>query len=210
MIFRKLIVGPLTTNCYIFGSSKTREVVVIDPGFDIKEINQALEELNAKPIVVLLTHAHFDHVMKLKKFLRSHDIPVMYDKKELNSGFGPFSKKDKWLKEGDTIKIGELTLYVLETPGHSAGSLCYYCKDVKEYKGEKIDGIIFTGDLIFRRSIGRSDVPGGDQRVLFESIKKKIIYNPELSDNFLIFPGHMGRTSIGEEKEKNMFRQYFL
>ncbi|MHA1803967.1 MAG: MBL fold metallo-hydrolase [Promethearchaeota archaeon] len=210
MIFKKIVVGPLTTNCYIFGSSKTREVVVIDPGFDIKEITQTLEELNARPIAVLLTHAHFDHVMKLKKFLRSYDIPVMYDKKEINSGFGPFSKKDKWLREGDTILVGELTLHVLETPGHSPGSLCYYCKDVKEYKGQQIDGIIFTGDLIFRRSIGRSDVPGGDQSVLFESIKKKIMYNPNLSDNFIIFPGHMGRTSIGEEKEKNMFRQFFL
>lgn len=210
MLFKKLVVGPLTTNCYIFGSSKTRDVVVIDPGFDIGDIAKEITNLNAKPIAALLTHTHFDHVMKVKSFLRKYEVPLMYNKEEHESGFGPVMKANKWLKEGDVIKIGELDLNVLETPGHSPGSLCYYSKDIKEFNGRKIDGIIFTGDLIFRRSIGRSDVPGGDQKALFSSIRNKIMYNPEFSDNFLIFPGHMGTTSIGEERSKNMFKQYFL
>ena len=76
--------------------------------------------------------------------------------------------------------------------------------------GKQIDGVIFTGDLIFRRSIGRSDVGGGNQTQLFSSIKNKIMYNPKLTDNFIIFPGHMGTTSIGEERKFNAFKNYFL
>ncbi len=210
MIFKKVIIGPLTTNCYIFGSSQTREVIVIDPAFEIDQIQQNINTLGARPIAVLITHSHFDHVMKVKKFLRIYNVPLMYSKRDYKNGMSPLVEADRWLNEGDTIKVGELTIHVLETPGHSPGSLSYYCKDVKEFDEKKVDGLIFTGDLLFRRSIGRSDVPGGDQRILFESIKNKIMYNGELSDDFIVLPGHMGSTTIGEERKQNMFRQYFL
>ncbi len=114
------------------------------------------------------------------------------------------------MNEGDFISIGQITLNVLETPGHSPGSLCFYTKDVKEYEGHPIDGIIFSGDLIFRRSIGRSDFGGGNPNLLFSSIKNKIMHNPEITDKFLIFSGHMGATSVGEERQMNMFKNYFL
>ena len=134
----------------------------------------------------------------------------MYSKDEFDSGIFTHKQADNWLKEGDLIKIGEMTLNVLETPGHSPGALSYYSKDPKEYNGKKIDGVIFTGDLIFRRSIGRSDLRGGNPHLLFSSIKTKIMYNPEITDNFLILPGHMGITSVGEERKLNMFKKYFL
>jgi glyoxylase-like metal-dependent hydrolase (beta-lactamase superfamily II) len=134
----------------------------------------------------------------------------MYNKKEYDSGIYNQKKADKWLNEGDSIIIGEITLHVLETPGHSPGSLIFYTKDVKEYKGQKIGGIIFSGDLIFRRSIGRSDFGEGNPNLLFSSIKNKIMKNPEIMDNFLIFAGHMGSTSVGEERQLNMFKNYFL
>jgi len=211
MILEKLIVGPLGTNCYIFGSEKTKEVVIIDPGAEPELIiKTVIEKYKAKPIAILLTHGHFDHTMKVGKIMRHFKIPLMYSKKEFDSGVFSHKKADRWLNEGDMIAIGELTLNVLETPGHSPGSLCFYSEDVKELNGRKIDGIIFSGDLIFRRSIGRSDVPGGNQRELFSNIKNKLMYNPELSDNFLIFPGHMGNTSIGEERELNYFKRGFL
>ena len=134
----------------------------------------------------------------------------MYNKKEKESGI--FSHKDanNWLKEGDLIDVGEMKLHVLETPGHSPGSLCFYSDDVHEFEEQKIDGILFSGDLIFRQSIGRSDFEGGDQKLLFSSIKHKIMYNKSLTDNFLICSGHMGLTSIGFERQNNMFKSYFL
>ena len=211
MILLKLIVGALGTNCYIFGSDTTKEVVIIDPGAEGDTIIKAVEDLGVKPIAVLLTHTHFDHTMKVGKIVRNYKIPLMFNKKEFDSGvFTNLRKADKWLSEGDSIKIGEIDLHILETPGHSPGGISFYSKDVKEFNGKKIDGIVFTGDLLFRRSIGRSDIGGGNQNQLFSSIKNKIMYNPELSDDFIIFPGHMGNTSIGEERKLNMFKSFFL
>ena len=211
MILVKLIVGALGTNCYIFGSDMTKEVVIIDPGAEDNTIIKAVEDLGVKPIAVLLTHTHFDHTMKVGKIIRYYKIPLMYNRKELDSELLTLRKKaDKWLTEGDSIKIGEFALHILETPGHSPGSISFYSKNVKEFNGKKIDGIVFTGDLIFHRSIGRSDIGGGSQNQLFSSIKNKIMYNPELSDNFVVFPGHMGNTSIGEERKLNLFKNFFL
>ena len=210
MILKKLVVGPLGTNSYIFGSSTTKEVVIIDPGGNPESIIKAVEELGGKPIAVLLTHGHFDHTLAVAKIKRSFDIPLMYNKKEYDSGIYNNKQADKWLNEGDSISVGDITLNVLETPGHSPGSLCFYSKDVKEDNGQKMDGIIFSGDLIFRRSIGRSDIGGGNSNVLFSSIKNKIMNNPEITDNFLIFAGHMDSTSVGEERQMNMFKNYFL
>jgi glyoxylase-like metal-dependent hydrolase (beta-lactamase superfamily II) len=185
-------------------------VVIIDPGAEPETIINAINEIGAKPIAILLTHAHFDHTMKLGTVKRKFRVPLMYNKKEFDSGIYSQKMADKWLKEGDAIKIGEITLYVLETPGHSPGSLIFYSKDVKEYNGKKIDGVIFTGDLLFRGSIGRTDLQGGSSELLFSSIKNKIMRNPELSDNFLVLPGHMGNTSIRIERESNYFKEYFL
>ena len=210
MIFKKLTVGPLSTNCYVFGSDETNELVIIDPGGDSDRIIETVEQFDGKPIAVLLTHTHFDHVLKLGKILHHFKIPLMYNKKEFDSKIFTQREANKWLVEGDIIEIGELNLHVLETPGHSPGSLCFYSDDVKMYKESKIDGIIFSGDLIFRRSIGRSDISGGDPNQLFESIRNKIMHNKSFTDNFLIFPGHMGVTTIGEERKMNMFKNYFL
>lgn len=210
MILKQLVVGQLGTNSYIFGSSTTKEVVIIDPGGNPESIIKAVEEIRSKPIAVLLTHGHFDHTLAVAKIKRYFDIPLMFNKKEYDSGIYSHKKADKWLNEGDSIKVGDITLNVLETPGHSPGSLCFYSKDVKEHNGQKLDGIIFSGDLIFRRSIGRSDIGGGNSKVLFSSIKNKIMNNPDITDNFLIFAGHMGSTSVGEERKMNMFKNYFL
>ena len=210
MIFKRLVVGPLGTNAYIFGSSETKEVVIIDPGGNEDSIIKDIEELGAKPIAVLLTHGHFDHTMKVGKILRFYKIPLMFNKKEHDSGIYSQKTANRWLNEGDIIKVGNITLHVLETPGHSPGSLCFYTKDITDFNNEKIDGILFSGDLLFKQSIGRSDFGGGDQNLLFESIRTKIMNNDNLSDNFVIFPGHMGFTTIGSERKNNLFRRYFL
>ncbi len=210
MILKHLVVGFYITNTYIFGSSETKEIVVIDPGSEPERIINTIEELEVKPIAILLTHGHGDHVGAAGVVSNYYDIPIMFHKKSRRFSSGGANRE---LKEGDAIKIGEFTLHVLETPGHAPDSLSFYSKDVKEYEGQKIDGIIFSGDLIFRRSIGRSDFGGGNQNKLFESIKNKIMYNPEITDNFLIFSGHSYQgflTSVGEERIHNMFKEYFL
>ena len=210
MIFKKLVVGPLATNCYIFGSKKTSEVVIIDPGGNADVIIKSIEELGGKPIAILLTHGHFDHTTKVGKIQRHFQIPLMYSKKEYESGTFTQKEANRWLVEGDIINVGEIVLHTLETPGHSPGSLCFYSTDVKEFNGKKIDGIFFSGDLIFRGSVGRSDFQGGNQNLLFSSIKNKIMNNKNLTDNFIVCSGHMGLTTIGEERAHNMFRKYFL
>jgi hydroxyacylglutathione hydrolase len=210
MIFKRLIVGPLGTNAYIFGSSETREVVIIDPGGNEDEIIKEIKELEAKPIAVLLTHGHFDHTMKVGKILRFYKIPLMFSKKEYDSGIFSNKTANRWLNEGDIIQVGDISLHVLETPGHSPGSLCFYTKDITEFNNEKVDGILFSGDLLFKQSIGRSDFEGGDQNLLFKSIRTKIMNNDNLSDNFIVLPGHMGFTTIRFERKNNMFRNYFV
>ncbi len=210
MIFKRLMVGPLGTNCYLFGSEVTREIVIIDPGGDAARIIKEIEKVNGNPIAVLLTHGHFDHTLKVKRLLTHFQIPLMYNKKEFDSKIYTGTKATRWLEEGDTIAIGEITLRTLETPGHSPGSLCFYTDDIKSFNNQNIDGILFSGDLLFQGSIGRSDIGGGNQNQLFVSIKEKIMYNKELSDNYLVFPGHMGPTTIGNERSSNMFRRYFL
>ena len=210
MILRRLVVGPIGTNCYIFGSDKSKEVIIIDPGGDANRIIEEIDKLDAKPNAILLTHGHFDHTLRVSKLIRYYKIPLMYNKKEFDTKIYTHREADNWLKEGDSLRIGEITLFTLETPGHSPGALSFYSKDINKYNDIKIDGVIFTGDLLFKGSIGRSDIQGGNEKILFNSIRTKIMYNKDLTDNFLICPGHMDLTTIGEERRFNPFKQFFL
>jgi glyoxylase-like metal-dependent hydrolase (beta-lactamase superfamily II) len=197
------------TNCYIFGSDS--KIIIIDPGMEPRSIIEAIENLGDLIEVkgVVLTHGHFDHSMKAGRIIKRFNAPLMYSKNDAGR-YGINKEADRWLNEGDIINLDAITLHVLETPGHTPGGISLYTRDIKQLDGKKIDGIIFTGDLIFRRSIGRTDFPGGDQRQLFSSIKNKIMFNPEITDNFVVFPGHMGDTTVGEERNQNMFKNYFL
>jgi len=211
VILKKLVVGSYIVNTYIFGSSNTKEVVIIDPGAEAEKIINTVDKMEVKPIAILVTHGHGDHVGAAAVVSNYYDIPIMFH--ENSRRFNGSIINRGGLNEGDTINVGEYTLHILETPGHAPDSLCYYSKDPKEFNGQEIDGIIFTGDLIFCRGIGRSDFGGGNSNQLFSSIKNKIMYNPEITDNFLIFSGHSYSgdvTSVGEERKQNPYREYFL
>lgn len=210
MILKSISVGSYGTNCYIFGSNKTKEVVIIDPGAEIKKIATVIKNLGLRPIAVLLTHGHKDHSQKAVKIVDIYKIPLMYHQREFNLRFFTQKPADRWLKEGDEIKVGELTLHVLETPGHTPGSLSFFSKDAKEFEGQAIDGVLFTGDLIFFKRVGAWYYRGGNKEHLYSSIKNKIMNNSELTDNFLLFPGHSRISSIGIERESNESKEFFL
>ena len=197
-MLEKLVLGSYFVNCYLVGSDRTKEIFVIDPGADAESIIVKIEELKARPIAILLTHAHADHTMALRQVKKYFDVPLWYNEKEYKAFIR--TKADKSLNEGDVLEIDSIKLHVLETGGHSPGSVSIYTKDIAMFRGNTYDGVVFTGDLVFRRSVGRTDEVGCDGPLLIANIKNKIMHNPELTNNFLILAGHLGITTIGEER----------
>jgi len=169
MKIKNLIVGPLLTNCYILKSKG--EALVLDPGGGFKKILKEIGEAKLKYIV--LTHYHWDHTLSALPLSKKTQAKILIHENEKD--FIKF-KVDKFLKDGDEIKVGEITLKVIHTPGHSKGSICLLG-----------DGFIFSGDTIFEDGYGRTDLPGGALEDLENSLKKleKII-----KPGFKIYPGH--------------------
>jgi len=209
MIHEVLSVGMLACNCSILGDESTREAVVIDPGDEVERVQKILAEhgLHAKYIVA--THAHIDHVGGIEKLkhatgaavlMHEADLPL-YQNLALQAewlGVPPpgVVNVDQFLKEGDTLRCGALTLEVLHTPGHSPGSLSLHLP------GEK-QGIL-SGDTLFQGSIGRTDLWGGSFDEILRSIRYRLLIFPDATP---VFPGHGPATTIGEERESNPFLQ---
>jgi glyoxylase-like metal-dependent hydrolase (beta-lactamase superfamily II) len=207
-ILEKLTVGIFGCNCYLIGSKVSNEIYIIDPGAQEKLIIEEIERIKANPIGIILTHAHPDHRGALRTIRNHFDIPLLYHKDEFNQNIE--QRADRWLNDGEWLKVGDLELKVIKTAGHSPGGISLYSNDIRSFRGIQYDGVIFTGDLIFRRSVGRTDLVGGNKSLLFSNIRNKIIYNPSLSEKFLILAGHLGLTTIEEEKHLNPFGQFFL
>jgi len=199
-----LVVGPLQVNCYIVSDEKTKEAMVIDPGDDGQEILGLVKGKGLTVKYIVNTHAHFDHVgaNKLLKDATGAELLIH----EADSGllsttanharmFGmtaPSSPKaDRYVKHGDVLAIGNLSLTVLHTPGHSAGGISLVG-----------DGVVFTGDALFAGSIGRTDLPGGDLMTLITSIKTNLMALP---DDTVVFSGHGPQSTIGDERRENPF-----
>ena len=204
MIIEKLEVGPIMANCFILGCEETKEAVVIDPGDDADAILMKLADLNLKVKYLINTHGHFDHVGangRMKEvtgaILAIHplDEPMLSQLSSSAAMFGLKSENspppDLHLNEGDEVRFGNITLKVIHTPGHSQGGICLYTP-----------GHLFAGDTLFARSIGRTDLPGGDFDTLIASIKNKLLV---LDDATLVYTGHGPETSIGQEKQMNPF-----
>lgn len=210
MIFERLEVTSFLMNCYIVGCEKTRECAIIDPGGSVAVITDKIQELNLIPKMILLTHGHSDHIGGVNELKEKYNIPVFIskidaeyaEKPELNFSYQLFRKNfsikcDKYLEDGEVIKLGELEILVIATPGHTPGGMCF-----------KIDDIILTGDTIFNHSIGRTDFVGGSMDDIIKSIIEKILIYP---DDTKLYPGHNSPTSIGVEKRENMFvKKYYL
>lgn len=193
MKVKRIVVGQFFTNCYLVWCEKTKKCIIIDPGAESEKIKKEIEKEGLKPEIIINTHGHIDHIGENEKF----SLPVYIHKldeellkspeKNLSLFFTePFicNCETRILEDGDVIKIGNVSLKVLHTPGHTEGSICLI--------GEEI---AFTGDTLFAGGIGRTDFPGGDKEKLINSIKKLLTF-PEKT---VIFPGHNEISTVGKE-----------
>jgi glyoxylase-like metal-dependent hydrolase (beta-lactamase superfamily II) len=204
MLLTRLVVGPLQVNCFILEDEKTKEAVVIDPGDDAADILKLIREKGLTVKYIIDTHGHFDHVgangaikdvTGAQILIHEADAPIMAIAARQSAAFGmpPVSSPpaDRFVKHGDVISAGEISLKVLHTPGHTPGGISLLEQ-----------GIVFTGDALFAGSIGRTDFPGGDLMTLLEGIKKNLMVLP---DDTKVFSGHGPVSTIGEERSENPF-----
>ncbi len=205
MRIETVVVGPLEVNCYIVWDEKSKEGIVIDPGSEGKRIQRIVEVEGVNLKYIVNTHGHVDHIGANKDLkeafpeaellIHEKDIPLL--RNALNSFIAPMvgakasPEPDRTIDEGDTIEFGEISLKVIHTPGHTAGSICLYT-----------EGIIFTGDTLFAGSVGRVDLPGSEPEKLIPSIKEKILVYP---DDTVVLPGHGPQSTVGQERRYNPF-----
>jgi glyoxylase-like metal-dependent hydrolase (beta-lactamase superfamily II) len=206
MILQSLVVGALAVNCYILADEHTREALVIDAGGNPREILNALKQHRLRVLALVNTHAHFDHVLGIDALKQDTGAPFWIhagDADLLGTGqramwlamglnLGELPRADKFLADGEEIRVGAVRLKVLHTPGHSAGSICLY---------DAANGILFSGDTLFQSSVGRTDL-GGSMSALLGSIREKLL---PLPNSTIVYPGHGPATTIGEEKMLNPF-----
>lgn len=203
--------SPIQENTYILYNEQ-RECIIIDPGAyynDEKEqIKSFIDKKNLIPIALINTHCHLDHIFGNKYIAETYGLTLQIHPLEqqvlefgptaglmYNLPFDNYNGKISFLNEGDIINIGYDILEVFHTPGHSPGSICFYCR---------AQGFIIGGDVLFNRSIGRTDLPMGDHETLLKSIREKLFLLP---DEVIVYSGHGKPTTIGEEKQFNPFLQ---
>lgn len=202
MIYKRLPIGMYSSNCYILGDNG--EGIIIDPGADSEIIMENVIKLGLIIKYIVITHAHVDHICKVEEVRKKTGAKVavhqldadgLTDSRYNGSAlFGlnyTYNAADILLKDGDVLEAGGLNFEIIHTPGHSAGGICI-----------KVGNSIFTGDTLFRNSIGRTDLGNGDQEELLNSIKEKIMIFPDEVD---LFPGHGTASTIGYEREHNPY-----
>ena len=199
MLIKTLPVGMLGTNCYVVTDEKSLECAIIDPGDESNTILDYIESNKLKPVAILLTHGHFDHYMALEEVFTATGAPVYINKLDANTDGGKNPHKLEydgalnWYSDGHVIKTGGLEIIVLETPGHSQGSVTLKCETA-----------LFTGDTLFRDSCGRTDFPGGDMDILIASLKRL----SDLDGDYEVYPGHMESSTMSRERKFNYYVKY--
>ena len=206
MIHEILPVGLLQCNCSIFGDEQTREAIVIDPGDNIAGIMEVLRRHGLRVASIVITHAHIDHIGGAAKLKALTGAPVLmnaadqelYDRLDMQAAWLGMQTPERTqidtpLRDGDILRLGGCDFHAMHTPGHTQGSSCLFIP---------AENKLIAGDTLFQGSIGRTDLPGGDQRRILASIREKLLTLPEET---IVIPGHGGKTTIGEEKERNPF-----
>lgn len=204
MIIIKENVGIMRVNCYIIGDKS--EAIIVDPGSDAKRIIKILKENEITAKYILLTHCHFDHILAVEELIQELGVKLIACHLEKDNLLNPsinytdkYSRKplslsaDKYLKDGDILKSGEYDFAVIETPGHTSGSMCLYCR---------AKNLLISGDTLFYTNVGKCDLATGNGEALIKSIKEKLFILP---DNTVVLPGHGKSTSIAFEKTNNPF-----
>lgn len=198
------VLGMVGTNCYFVCNKETNETIIIDPADNAADIKNWHTYHEKKPVAILLTHGHFDHMMAAGELRDAYDIPVYAAKAEeallgnpmLNLS-GKWTrtpatlKADHWLYGGETLELAGFAVEVIATPGHTAGGLSFYIKD---------EAVLYSGDTLFSGSYGRVDFPTSSMRDMVTSIQDKLLVLPEET---AVYPGHGEATEIGIEKRYN-------
>jgi hydroxyacylglutathione hydrolase len=206
MDVRSFTVGPVAENCYLFRPEGSDRALIVDPGDEADRILHAVDELGVTVEGILLTHTHFDHIGAVAPVARATGAPVWCPEIEVPvladimsfvpwPGFGPYEsyEADHTVSGGEHLSLADLEIDVVFTPGHSPGHVTYSIPDHEA---------LFSGDVLFQGSVGRTDLPGGDWSTLLESIRTLVEgHTPETT----VYPGHMGITSLGAEQASNPF-----
>jgi glyoxylase-like metal-dependent hydrolase (beta-lactamase superfamily II) len=206
MDVRMFTVGPVQENCYLVRDERRSDALIVDPGDEADKLLGAIEALGIELAAILLTHTHFDHVGAVAPIARATgaevwvpriERPVLADIMSFVPwpGFGPFESWDAEhdLEGGEHLALAGFEIDVLFTPGHSPGHVTFALPE---------EQVLFSGDVLFQGSVGRTDLPGGDARTLLESIGGLLDAFP---DETRVYPGHMGITSLGAERATNPF-----
>jgi hydroxyacylglutathione hydrolase len=208
---RQFTVGPVAENCYLFRAEGSDRALIVDPGDEAERILRAVEQLGVGVEGILLTHTHFDHVGAVAPVARATGAPVWCPEIEVPvladimsfvpfPGFGPYESydADEMVSGGERLELAGLEIEVLFTPGHSPGHVTYSVPD----SGGESPPALFSGDVLFQGSVGRTDLPGGDWATLLESIRGLVEEHPPEAT---VYPGHMGVTTLGAERATNPF-----
>jgi len=192
LFIKQIMVGPMMNYAYIIGDKSTKDAAIIDPGFEADRLIQEVEKEGLNLKSVLLTHTHFDHANDVAAIAKKKDVKIYVHEMETKILGGlPHIEA---VKDEDSFNIGGIQVKVINTPGHTSGSVCY-----------QVDQALFTGDTLFIDAIGRTDLEGGDVEAMFKSLAKL----RDLPDNLIVYPGHhyghASSATLGEEKKTNPY-----
>jgi glyoxylase-like metal-dependent hydrolase (beta-lactamase superfamily II) len=204
---RGVVVGLFRENCWIVGSRQRGEAVVIDPGDEPEEILALARDMGVRITRILASHAHLDHILAVRDVADATGAPFLLHADDLGIAENMPNSARSWLSrevppppapaafpvDGQDIEVAGITLKVIHTPGHTPGSISLYAAEAR---------LLFSGDTLFRESIGRTDLPGGDTETILRSISERLYTLPE---DTRVLPGHMQETSIAHERAHNPF-----